>query len=84
MTLFLRAAPWALALALLAGCKFEVTGTTHHVLETPLCPVPAPIVNDPAEEPYWLPLGCPYQVRLPDGSLETRVWNGKAQGDSAP
>lgn len=69
-----------LLLALLTGC-IDVTGVPEHgsyefKLSPPDCPVPAPVVNDVNQLPSTFPLGCPYLVRLPDGTLETRTFGG--------
>lgn len=68
----------ALLLLPLAAC-IDIVGIPEqgvYRLLGPDCVVPAPIVNDMAQLPSTFPLGCPYQVRQPDGSLVTFVFNG--------
>lgn len=74
---------YALFLACLTGC-IDINAPSRYELEltTSPCPTPAPIVNDDSQVPSTFPLGCPYRVRLPDGTTVTYTWTGKAGSDS--
>lgn len=73
----------------LAGC-IDITGIPPHVtfehrIIPPDCPTPAPVVNDPDQLPSKFPLGCPYGVLHPDGTVTIHTFGGPDQSpDSLP